>query len=99
MFNLFVGLRLVQPYAFSSEYSLLPGPGGARAEAERRRALALKALDARIASTGGGSVATVAVAGTEDGAGFQEMSVGKSSSAGRDGNEESQDEGKPTEEK
>lgn len=31
-------------------YAMLPGPGGARAEAERRRALALKALDARLAS-------------------------------------------------
>ncbi|CDZ96708.1 Predicted membrane protein [Phaffia rhodozyma] len=53
VFNLFVALRLVQPYGASAEYALLPGPSGgagARAEAERRRALALKALDARMAT-------------------------------------------------
>lgn len=46
-------------YAAGGAYSLLPGPGGARAEAERRRALALKALDARLqgggAAPGGGA--------------------------------------------
>lgn len=57
IFNLCVKLQLVRPwgdeYAAGGAYSLLPGPGGARAEAERRRALALKALDARL--QGGGA--------------------------------------------
>ena len=61
VFKLCVQLGLVRPWGsdeFSSggAYSLLPGPGGARAEAERRRALALKALDARL--QGGGAVPT-----------------------------------------
>ncbi|KAL7417415.1 eukaryotic integral membrane protein-domain-containing protein [Mrakia frigida] len=52
VFNLCVKLKLVRPWGddASGGYALLPGPGGARAEAERRRALALKALDARMAS-------------------------------------------------
>jgi len=52
VFKLAVRVRLVQPWdePQAAGYSSLPGPGGARAEAERRRALALKALDARLAS-------------------------------------------------
>ncbi|WWC88860.1 uncharacterized protein L201_003775 [Kwoniella dendrophila CBS 6074] len=53
VFKIAVRLKLVQPWdepVTGNSYSLLPGPGGARAEAERRRALALKALDARLAS-------------------------------------------------
>ncbi|OCF31254.1 hypothetical protein I317_06201 [Kwoniella heveanensis CBS 569] len=51
VFELAVKVKLVQAWEEpSGNYSLLPGPGGARAEAERRRALALKALDARLAS-------------------------------------------------
>ncbi|WVW84452.1 hypothetical protein I302_106486 [Kwoniella bestiolae CBS 10118] len=63
VFKIAVKLKLVQAWdepINSNAYSLLPGPGGARAEAERRRALALKALDARLASSspapGAGSV-------------------------------------------
>jgi len=49
-----VRLRLVQPYPTATDleaggYAALPG--GARAEAERRRAMALKALDQRLASS------------------------------------------------
>ncbi|GFZ45419.1 hypothetical protein JCM24511_03145 [Saitozyma sp. JCM 24511] len=53
VFKLAVRTKLVQPWdePVSGSYQMLPGPGGARAEAERRRALALKALDARIASS------------------------------------------------
>ncbi|WRT67598.1 uncharacterized protein IL334_004570 [Kwoniella shivajii] len=51
IFKLAVKVKLVQAWDEPSNYALLPGPGGARAEAERRRALALKALDARLAST------------------------------------------------
>ncbi|KAK6908389.1 hypothetical protein L486_01957 [Kwoniella mangroviensis CBS 10435] len=65
VFKVAVKLRLVQAWDApmnAGAYSLLPGPGGARAEAERRRALALKALDARLASSspapGGSSSAT-----------------------------------------
>ncbi|KAJ9122452.1 hypothetical protein QFC22_001877 [Naganishia vaughanmartiniae] len=43
-------------------YQMLPGPGGARAEAERRRALALRALDARLASAPTTSAAAQAAA-------------------------------------
>lgn len=75
VFRLCVRLRLVQPWgedgSSGGAYQLLPGPnagpGGARAEAERRRALALKALDARLASApsaGGPSSSTSAAAST-----------------------------------
>ncbi|ORY27895.1 eukaryotic integral membrane protein-domain-containing protein [Naematelia encephala] len=53
VFKQAVKFRLVQSWdepMQSGGYSILPGPGGARAEAERRRAMALKALDARLAS-------------------------------------------------
>ncbi|WVR06162.1 hypothetical protein IAU60_003192 [Kwoniella sp. DSM 27419] len=52
VFKLCVRVGLVQAWDEQStaSYSMLPGPGGARAEAERRRAMALKALDARLAS-------------------------------------------------
>ncbi|RXK36631.1 hypothetical protein M231_06094 [Tremella mesenterica] len=52
VFSLAVKLHLTQAWDEPSlgTYQSLPGPGGARAEAERRRALALKALDARMAS-------------------------------------------------
>lgn len=46
----------------AGSYQMLPGPGASRAEAERRRALALKALDARVAS--GAGAAGTAPAGT-----------------------------------
>jgi len=53
VFNLLVKLKLFRPW--SSPVDVESGtytnqPGGARAEAERRRALALKALDQRLAS-------------------------------------------------
>ncbi|WWC62306.1 uncharacterized protein I303_104902 [Kwoniella dejecticola CBS 10117] len=53
VFKIAVKLKLVQAWdePTAASYGLLPGPGGARAEAERRRALALKALDARLASS------------------------------------------------
>lgn len=41
VFILAVKARLVQPWdeAVGTSYSVLPGPGGARAEAERRRSV------------------------------------------------------------
>jgi hypothetical protein len=53
VFRLAVRARLVQPWddAMGTPYAVLPGPGGARAEAERRRELALRALDARMATS------------------------------------------------
>ncbi|KIJ27384.1 hypothetical protein M422DRAFT_215866 [Sphaerobolus stellatus SS14] len=53
VYNLALRLKLVMPHSGSAGdleggYSALPG--GARAEAERRRALALKALDQRLAN-------------------------------------------------
>ncbi|CAG8493320.1 2199_t:CDS:2 [Cetraspora pellucida] len=60
VFNILVLLRCCKPikrrrFAFDLESSLhvnaSPMPGSARAEAERRRALALKALDKRLHST------------------------------------------------
>lgn len=53
VFRLAVKARLVQPWedAMGAPYAVLPGPGGARAEAERRRELALRALDARLATS------------------------------------------------
>ncbi|CAK9780699.1 DUF1751-domain-containing protein [Cutaneotrichosporon oleaginosum] len=53
VFRLAVKVRLVQPWddAMGTPYTVLPGPGGARAEAERRRELALRALDARLATS------------------------------------------------
>ncbi|KAG8759185.1 hypothetical protein FRC14_006510 [Serendipita sp. 396] len=58
--NQAVRLKLIRPFTPSADdvesgvYSSLSSsqPGGARAEAERRRALALKALDSRLANTG-----------------------------------------------
>ncbi|KAG0150185.1 hypothetical protein CROQUDRAFT_38580 [Cronartium quercuum f. sp. fusiforme G11] len=51
-FGLAVKLRLLKPWSASDIESggYMPVPGGARAEAERRRAMALKALDQRLAS-------------------------------------------------
>lgn len=55
VYDIAVRLRLVQPYPTSPDLELGGGyaalPGGARAEAERRRAMALKALDQRLASS------------------------------------------------
>ncbi|KAG8903318.1 hypothetical protein FRB99_003450 [Tulasnella sp. 403] len=56
VYNGAVALRLVRPYPSgdleAGTYAPLPLAGGnARAEAERRRAMALKALDQRVAST------------------------------------------------
>ncbi|CAG7847326.1 SubName: Full=Related to human PL6 protein {ECO:0000313/EMBL:CCA67679.1} [Serendipita indica DSM 11827] len=56
--NLAVKFKIIRPFAPSADdletgvYSSLSNaqPGGARAEAERRRALALKALDSRLAN-------------------------------------------------
>ncbi|KAK1925279.1 eukaryotic integral membrane protein-domain-containing protein [Papiliotrema laurentii] len=54
VYSLAVRFKVVQAWddapSTGGSYAMLPGPGGARAEAERRRALALKALDARLAS-------------------------------------------------
>ncbi|KIM22735.1 hypothetical protein M408DRAFT_332780 [Serendipita vermifera MAFF 305830] len=58
--DLAVRIRLIRPFAPSADdletgvYSSLSTsqPGSARAEAERRRALALKALDSRLANSG-----------------------------------------------
>ncbi|CAD6571152.1 MAG: hypothetical protein TREMPRED_000180 [Tremellales sp. Tagirdzhanova-0007] len=50
VYKVCVRFGLVQAWDEPTGYNVLPGPGQARAEAERRRALALKALDARIAS-------------------------------------------------
>ncbi|KAI9631800.1 eukaryotic integral membrane protein-domain-containing protein [Dioszegia hungarica] len=63
VFKLAVKVKLVQAWDDPVQYSALPGPGGARAEAERRRAMALKALDARIASTAPAPPAAVHTAG------------------------------------
>ncbi|KAJ1019194.1 hypothetical protein NDA18_006338 [Ustilago nuda] len=64
LFNLFVKIKIVQPWT-SGDYADLesallngqvPQHGSARAEAERRRAMALKALDQRLsANKGSGS--------------------------------------------
>ena len=64
LFNLFVKIKIVQPWK-SGDYADLesaslngqvPQHGSARAEAERRRAMALKALDQRLsANKGSGS--------------------------------------------
>lgn len=61
VFNLMVSLRLCTPFspadisASRGESMLQRGPGGARAEAERRRAVALKALDQRLSAATGPS--------------------------------------------
>nr|ODN86878.1 hypothetical protein L203_03651 [Cryptococcus depauperatus CBS 7841] len=54
VFRIACRFGIVQAWDEPTGYGLLPGPGGpsgARAEAERRRALALKALDARLATS------------------------------------------------
>ncbi|KAL7424326.1 hypothetical protein Q5752_000008 [Cryptotrichosporon argae] len=51
VFRLAVRFKLVTSWDEPVGGYSLPGPGSARAEAERRRALALKALDARLASS------------------------------------------------
>ncbi|TXT13448.1 hypothetical protein VHUM_00815 [Vanrija humicola] len=53
VFQLAVRFRVIQSWddTHTGGYNVLPGPGGARAEAERRRAVALRALDARLASS------------------------------------------------
>ncbi|RSH88201.1 uncharacterized protein EHS24_000732 [Apiotrichum porosum] len=60
VFRLAVRVGVIQSWddTHGGNYSVLPGPGGARAEAERRRAVALRALDARLASTSPAPVAT-----------------------------------------
>ncbi|PWN49593.1 DUF1751-domain-containing protein [Violaceomyces palustris] len=60
LFDFFVKLRIIKPWGPGGSYSDLEmgnsnlpvPPGGARAEAERRRAMALKALDQRLAGSG-----------------------------------------------
>lgn len=58
VYNLATRVGLVKAYPSLEEYETSGGaysalPGGARAEAERRRAMALKALDQRLAHSGG----------------------------------------------
>lgn len=51
IFSLAVKVHLLKPWSAPDiESGYVPVPGGARAEAERRRAMALKALDQRLAS-------------------------------------------------
>lgn len=90
VFKLCVRLGLVRAWGsdeFSSggAYSLLPGPGGARAEAERRRALALKALDARLQGGSAptpGSASGAGPSGSAPAAGTAGASVAGSSPSG-----------------
>jgi len=56
VYKLALKLRLVQPSSPTDlENGYVQVPGSARAEAERRRALALKALDQRLATTSAGA--------------------------------------------
>lgn len=65
VFNVLVSMRICTPFsqadisaAQGNTFHQRPAPGGVRAEAERRRALALKVLDQRLhAATGAGSSA------------------------------------------
>lgn len=76
LFNVLVAMRLCTPFS-QAEVSAAAGgsggyqhnhrnaaPGSARAEAERRRALALKALDQRLHAATAGRTGISAVAGT-----------------------------------
>jgi len=65
VFALAVRFKVVQPWddaTTGGNYGMLPGPGASRAEAERRRAVALKALDARMASAPIATASTSAAA-------------------------------------
>ncbi|KAJ9093568.1 hypothetical protein QFC19_008295 [Naganishia cerealis] len=68
VFALAVRFKIVESWdstvsaSSGAAYQMLPAPGGARAEAERRRALALRALDARLASAPTSSAAAQAAA-------------------------------------
>ncbi|WVQ80619.1 hypothetical protein IAT38_002724 [Cryptococcus sp. DSM 104549] len=103
VFKLATRVHLVQPWDEATSgnagaYSLLPGPGGARAEAERRRQLAIKALDARLASSSPapsapGTSTPVAPAGISAGA------VGSSAGAAPAGVSGAESESKGEEEK
>jgi hypothetical protein len=59
LFRIFTRLHIVQPWQYSDVESgpgMAPMPSGpSRVEAERRRTMALKALDQRMARTGSGS--------------------------------------------